>query len=64
IEFSIPYMMLLTYNQIIEVLLDKYGQQGGYKHTYAMFYVNMFYLSIDHTCHIVTLLSISNLYPF
>ncbi|QLL36899.1 MAG: hypothetical protein RCH30_2900 [Candidatus Phytoplasma australasiaticum] len=29
IEFSIPYMMLLTYNQIIEVLLDKYGEVPG-----------------------------------
>ncbi|MDO8059368.1 hypothetical protein OC683_01940 ['Crotalaria aegyptiaca' phytoplasma] len=29
IEFSIPYMILLTYNQIIEVLLDKYGEVPG-----------------------------------
>ncbi|MDO8054196.1 hypothetical protein OC707_01890 ['Opuntia sp.' phytoplasma] len=29
IEFSIPYMMLLTYNQIIEILLDKYGEVPG-----------------------------------
>ncbi|MDV3194932.1 MAG: hypothetical protein Q8881_01560 [Sweet potato little leaf phytoplasma] len=29
IEFSIPYMMLLTYNQIIEILLDKYGEVLG-----------------------------------
>ncbi|MDV3157533.1 MAG: hypothetical protein Q8760_02295 [Candidatus Phytoplasma australasiaticum] len=29
IKYSISYMMLLTYNQIIDILLDKYGEVPG-----------------------------------